>query len=470
MSDTAFRSKSDDMETLVQLDPAAPSRPARAATPRAFGSTWRVVLTLADQGVVSVATFATGVMISRSTQSGFGMYALVLTLWVLAGEVLNSLILTPHMLRLPRLNAVRARRFNGSLLIHQLALSSLLTIGLLMIAAAMFVLERPGRTGGDDRYALVALMTAISVGPIALRSFVRGVCFAMRDPVSALAIDCGVSLVQVAGVGVLFLHGGLQHWWAAVLVIASANLLSAGTWLAASRQRFAPSLRRALGDLARTWRMSRLIFASSMLWVAGGQAYPWLISLIAGHSAAGIWGACVALANLGNPLLMGIQNSMGPAIAHAHAERTPEQFRRYVTRCSIVFVALVLPPSIAFSLLSNFLLLHVNGGNYAGYGAVTGVLAFSLVMQGVSFPTSRGLFSLGYAGFDMLANVGPLVVLACFGPLLVMRYGLVGGAACLLTAQAVGSIVRVCAFYRLSRVRGTTATPLAIATYERSAA
>lgn len=442
------------MEPAIALIPDVaepPARPVRRLLAQGAGVPWRVVLTLADQGVVSVATFLTGVMVSRATQAGFGMYALVLTLWVFAGEAQNSLVATPQMLRLPRLNAQQARRFNGSLLVHQFALAAVITLGLLVASAILFAIEGTPSGLGLHGYSLVTLVTALSVGPIALRSFARSFCFATRDVPGAFALDLATSVLQLAGIAAIFFGGHLDHWWLAVVVLAGANLISAAAWTWMARDRFAIDARRALVDLRRNWAVGRFIFASSMLWAAGVQAYPWMISLMAGPRQAGIWGACNALASLGNPLLMGVQNLMGPAIAHAHAKHDLAAFRRYVLRCTVAFVAVVVPPCVLLAAGSNFLLTHINGGDYAGNGTVAGTLAAMLVLQGISFPTSRGLFSLGRAGIDTMANVGPLVVLALIGPLFVSRHGVLGAAVSLLVAQAAGSAVRFAAFLWITR-------------------
>ena len=203
-----------------------------------------------------------------------------------------------------------------------------------------------------------------------------------------------------------------------------------------------------------------------MLWVAGLYAYPWLIISFGGERAAGVWGVCFALANLGNPLIMGIQNIMGPAIAHAHADRDAAGFRAFVFRCTGVFIALVLPASALMAFFAEWLITHINGGQYAGNGHITAILALTMFLQGLSFPTSRGLFSLNRSGLDMLANVGPLIVLAAVGAILVRHYGVTGAAVGLVLAQAVGSMMRVIAFIRASRVPPAPTTDFAPLTAE----
>jgi O-antigen/teichoic acid export membrane protein len=404
---------------------------------REMAPSWRLFLTL------------TGVLISRATQEGFGLYFLAFTIWVLVGEAMNSLIGTPHMLRAPRLTGVAALRYNGSMLLHQFGLSAVVVVLLAFGAAIAFGL------GHLDK-ALMLICTAATIFPVVLRNFVRNYCFAVRDVPSVLVLDIGVSLIQLGGIGLLFYLKELHHhWWLAILLVGVANLVSSLMWLSTARERFAPLLSRAIIHFIHNWRDSRFIFASSMIWWAGLQLYPWLVSGISGDHAAGIWGACFSLANLANPLVMGIQNYLAPQIAHAHHDRAPKEFRRYVYRSIIVFTLLVLPVCFLMALLADWLLTTINGPEYSGNGMVTAVIAFSVIGQTISFPVSRALFSLGRADVDFYANIGPLVVLMTIGVYLVQTHGVLGAAISYLVAQIVGCAWRLVVF---STVKATPAS------------
>lgn len=416
----------------------------------------RTLLTLFDQGVFSIATYLTGVCVSRAGKAQFGWYILVFTLWVFGTELHNSLVSTPQMLRLPKLRGERARSFNGSILIHQLVISSIATLLLFCVAGSLYWFEA---TRG---YALVSLLGAFSIAPLALRNFARNYCFTLRDPITATALDVGVSVLQLGGVGLAFWTGSLQkHWWLAIAVVAISNLVASLLWLSMSRRAFHPRLARSWIDFKRDWPISRYIYLSSTLWTAGTYLYPWFISLLAGEVQTGIWGACFTLANLGNPLIMGIQNVMGPSIAHAFTERPLQSFRAYVLKCSVLFTIIGSIGALAMALLAEFLIQRINGPAYAGYGHVTGLLAITMLLQGMSFPTSRGLFSLGRAKLDMYSNIGPLVVLAALGAVLISRNGVMGAAICLVIAQVVGSLSRIVFFLAASAAPGNESLPIA---------
>ncbi len=411
----------------------------------------RTFLTLFDQGVFSIATYATGVFVSRNGESQFGWYFLVFTLWIFGTELHNSLVSTPQMLKLPGLRGGRAKSFNGSILVHQLTISLLATLVLAIAAAVIRVIAF---TAGDENlvgYSVVAFMGAASVAPLALRNFARNYCFTTRDPVTATILDISVSVLQLGGIALAHFTGLLKtHWWLAVVIVAVANLMASLMWLSMARGAFVPNLRRAWIDFKRNWPAGRYIYLSSTLWTAGTYLYPWLISVVAGTKQAGVWGVCFTLANLGNPLIMGIQNIMGPSIAHAFTDRPLQAFRRYVLKCSVLFMLLGSVGALTMALAAEFLIRRLNGPAYAGYGRVTGLLAVTMLLQGLSFPTSRGLFSLNRAKLDMISNIGPLIVLVGLGVVLIREMDVMGAAICLVIAQVIGSASRILFFLQAS--------------------
>lgn len=434
---------------MTDADPPSDSPAVRGTT--RLGVKTRTFLALSDQAIVSIATFVTAALVARSSQYGMGLYGLVFTIWIFGTEIHNSLVSTPQMIKLPSVRRGRVREFNGSLLVHQLILSTALTLVLLTAALVLFLLASSFPQAGVRDYAIVCLAAAVSVAPLALRNFARSFCFAIRDVPSALMLDVGVSVIQVGGVALaFFLHRLEAHWWLAVVIVSVANLLSALHWLTMMRHAFLPRLRRAVVDFRRNWQLSRFILCSSLLWTAGTYLYVWMVSLLIGTASAGIWTACFQLANLGNPLITAIQNLMGPAISHAFVGTALTGFRRYVFKCTAVFTLIGGAGAACLAVLSEYLIIFFNGSQYAGYGPVSAVLAMTMLLQGMSFPTSRALFSLGRAKLDMYANIGPLIVMGALGVILIHRFGVMGAAICLVIAQLIGSVSRIIFFLHAS--------------------
>jgi O-antigen/teichoic acid export membrane protein len=430
-------------QPILEATPAAPVQEKRSLLSYLRG---RAMIALTDQAVVSIATFATGFLVSRVSKDQAGLYAMSMGLWVILSEAHNSLVSNPHMLRVPKLSGGALRRFNGATLVHQLLLSSLLTFGTLLAANAAWAL-------GQAEEALILLVTAIGTLPVTLRNYARNFCFATRDTTMALRLDVGVSALQIALVIALALAHKLTAV-NAILALGLANFVSAGVWLAASSKQF--NVRRALlvPVARRNWRLGKWLFASSMMWVAGLYLYPWVINAMRDTAEAGVFGACALLASLGNPLVSAMQNYLGPAIAHDHDELSLAAFHRMVMRRTVQFAALVLPVSIAMALCSQFLLDLIFKGQYAGEGRVAAVLVFAIVAQAGSFTLSRGLFCLGYARVDTLANVVPIIILLSFGVWAVAHYGALGAAWALLLSQLLGFATRLVAFHKLKPIGG----------------
>ena len=98
------------------------------------GSTTREgMLTLADQAVASTTNFLTGVIIGRAcTKEEFGLYMLGFTILFFATDLHASLVSTPYMIYSPRLKGRAHSLYTGSSLIHELGLSVMVIIVLVV--------------------------------------------------------------------------------------------------------------------------------------------------------------------------------------------------------------------------------------------------------------------------------------------------------------------------------------------------
>jgi O-antigen/teichoic acid export membrane protein len=408
----------------------------------------RAMIALTDQAVVSVATFATGFLVSKVSKEQAGLYAMSMGLWVILSEAHNSLVSNPHMLRVPKLAGEPLRRFNGSTLVHQLFLSAALTFLTLLAANASWAM-------GHHTEAMILLVTAVGAMPVTLRNYARNFCFATRDTAGALKLDVVVSVLQM-GIVITLALGHHLSAVNAILALGLANFVSAIVWCVSASKQFRVRPRHVLPVAKRNWRLGKWLFASSMMWVAGLYLYPWVINAMRGTAEAGVFGACALLASLGNPLVNAMQNYLGPTIAHTHDEATPAEFHQFVMHKTVQFAALVLPVSIVMAFASQFLLDLIFKGQYAGDGPVAAVLVFAIVAQAGSFATSRGLYCLGRARVDTVANIVPIVILLSFGVWAVAHFGAIGAAWALLLSQTLGFVTRIVAFHRLKPAGGVS--------------
>jgi O-antigen/teichoic acid export membrane protein len=298
-------------------------------------------------------------------------------------------------------------------------------------------------------------LTGLCAIPISIRGFVRNLLFARRDVIGAFSLDVGVSAVQLGSVALLYVMD-LLDWWHALLAVGAANLAGSVGFFALARRMFQVNRLRAIVEAKRSWSEGKWLLASSMVWTAGIYLYPWVVYAMSGGDQAGIWGVCWQLASVGNPLVMAVQNVLGPQIAHAFVHQTRVQFRFYVLKSTTLFGIAVLVLAVTMALLCGWLLKNLFGPSYATSAEVAALLVFTPVFFAISFGMSRGLFSLGHARVDLFANIMPLITLFVIGIYASRHFGALGAAIAMLAGLVLGGAYRLVAFLRISGRHSTT--------------
>ena len=401
------------------------------------------VLSLADQGVASLANFATGVLVARGcTKEGFGLYMLGITVILLLTDLQGSLIATPYMVYAPRLRGEERGRYSGSTLLHQ-ALLSLLTVAVLAVAAV-------GTMFGLGPRGLEPVMWALSgtVGIIMLREFARRICFARLEIGTALVLDTACAVVQLGSLAVL----GRLHLLTTPRVFGLMGAvcgLVVALWLWWERETFRPRVGRAISDGRRNWLVGKWVFLSGLLWTGSTNIYPWLLASFHGTAAAGVFAACLGVVSASNPLLLGVQNLVGPRVAHEYAAHGPAALRRLVLRITALLAVPVTVVTVALMVWGDRLIGLLYGHRYAGNAAVVKLLALNLLVTALAFAYSRALFAVERADLDFGLNVATVVIMATAGVWLVRLHGPLGAACGLLVANVVTSLARAVLFLAL---------------------
>jgi O-antigen/teichoic acid export membrane protein len=398
---------------------------------------------LADQAVASITNFATGVIIARaSSKEEFGLYMLGFSLILLVTDLQTALIATPYMVYGPRLKGDAHARYAGSTLIHQVVFS-LFTM-LALVAAALVSRHGIGPHGLEPvLWALAAV-----VGLIMLREFVRRICFARLKLGTAFLFDACIGTTQIGGL-LLFAHFGMLSAGKAYWFIGVVCGLAVASWLWFDRKTYRLQLDHSVADLKTNWVFGKWVFASGLLSTASTNLYPWLLAIFHGPAAAGTFAACLGVVSASNPVLLGIQNIIGPKIAHEFAAKGPEALRRLVLRLSALVAVPLSLLTVVLLLWGGHLIALLYGKRYSGNGSVVAVLAFTILVTAVGFSFSRALFVIERADLDFWFNVVAILIMVTLGLWLVRVYGPLGAAVGLLTATAVTSVIRAIIFLRL---------------------
>lgn len=403
----------------------------------------RFFFTLCDQGVVSVTNFATGAIIGRVCgKAELGLYTLAWTLIIFAVEVPAVLTTTPYTVFGPQMRQSRRRRYLGSVLVHQLLLS-------IVFASAMAVIAIFGRRQDwlSESVSSVVITTAGVIVFINLREFVRRVSFAELKIGWALVVDVSACLAQVAGV-LLLLHFGHLTVSRTYALLGFTSAVAACGWLVLRWGRFRLDTRSCGRDFQKNWCFAKWVLGSWVLAAFAMYAYPWVLAAFHGTASAGIWAACSGIVALGNPILLGLGNHVGPNISNVYATSGARMMQRYVNRSSALFIVLLLPIVLVLAIGGERIVTGVYGKAYAGNSEVVCLLALNMLISALTYPYSRGLFSLERAKSDMIINVVAVTLLFTVGLVAMKSYAALGAAATLLTTSSITAAIRIGIFSR----------------------
>jgi len=400
----------------------------------------RSAVALFDQGIVSLTSFLTALLVGRTCgKVELGIFTLAWTLLSVISELSGALITTPYTVFSPRFSRGRNRRYLGSMVVHQAALSLLASALMIAVLTGIYALAWLSRSTTIEFASAAAALVLWSV-----KEFARRVSFAQLKMGAALATDMIACTLQLAGM--------LALWWAGALnvtntlvLMALSNGAAAVCWLWANRRKFRLEPRLFYSDLAGNWQFSRWVLGSGFLSSIARYLFPWLLAAYHGSSATGIWASCTSIVAMCNPVVVGLSNYTLPRISTVHAQSGLVAMRKRVNTFSIVLASSLLPVALALSVSGETLVTRVYGPAFTGTSAILALLAWNLLVNSVTNPYSQGLFTLNRAKEDTVINAMWVGFLFTAGIVAVRNYSVVGAAAALLAGSVLTAMVR--AFY-----------------------
>ena len=394
----------------------------------------RGIMTLFDQGIVSLTNFSAGILIGRlCSKDELGLYMLGYSVVLFGLALQQMLISSPYILIWPRLSRDAGERYTIGAYSQQAIFGGLLALCLLMAAAVAFSLH--------SRLWLVLVSYALASPFMLFKEMFRRVCFTHLAVGTAVLADAGVGVLQ------LLLLGGLayRHWLSAPTGVVA-------TFIAASSLGFALVLHNrrlprvevgaAQSALQKNWSIGRWIFCSQLLWAGSLYSYPWLVSHFHGTASAGVWAACFGINALGNPIMLGLQNYVEPRISHAFADGSREHVRQLVWRSTAMLAGSMLLFSLLIFFLGSRAVVLLYGAKYASNGLIIFLITLSFAAGSAGFAFSCGLFATGMGKLDLRVSFVYPIAFVCLGIPLVARFGPLGGAMSLALTNAISTLLR----------------------------
>lgn len=246
-----------------------------------------------------------------------------------------------------------------------------------------------------------------------------------RLTLTALALAFGFGLTGA------FWALAIAAWSAAILALRSLQV----------------RMRRARG--AHPSYGLRAIFSFSMIsWVSAlaSTGLIWADTLLLGAltnaSAVGVYNVATRLVTLAVFVMLPINASFTPHIAHLHHTGETRELARMYAAATSWIVRLSLPAFVALMVFPHDL-LRIFGHGFVAGASVTVILAVGQLVRAATGPCGTLLNMSGRVAVNMADNVGVLVLNIVLNLVLIPPYGIVGSAVAWSISLALVNLLRV---------------------------
>ena len=390
-----------------------------------------VLVCLVDQGIVSVAGFATSILIGRHSESELGIYYIALSIVLFVRGIQHQMICIPYTIYQHHHTDERSDQYRGSCLVQHFGLMALVLSFLVVLA--IFALNGLGiRESVPSLFVLVALMPIVM-----MREIARHYCFTHLRKVSALIIDASISFLQVGALFLLFYLGRLSGW-AAWAVIGLACLATVAMWYVKSGPKVSFVKPSISADWKQNWAFGKWAVAGQLVGSFSTFILPLVLAASVSTTATGFFAAAMTLIGLANIFNSGMTNYLTPRAAITYVEHGVAGLRSILTKTAILFIVTLGSFIILISFLGGWIAETIYG--FQNLHAVMTVLAITKLFEAMVIVTSTGLMVMEKikANFfvDICLMVFSLIAMAC----LISPLGIIG-AAWTLAASAIFSSV-----------------------------
>ena len=390
---------------------------------------------LVDQGVVSVAGFATTILISRyASSSELGVYYIALHIVLFVRGIQQQMICIPYTIYQHQHADQRSDQYRGSCLIQHLGLMALVL--LFLTAQGIFALNGWGEVeSAPALFVLVALMPVLM-----LREIARHYCFTHLKKVSALIIDASISALQI---GALFALGylGYLNGASAWAVIGLASLSTLAVWYLKSGPNVDFAKPSISADWSQNWSFGKWAVAGQLIGSLPTFILPLVLAAVVSTTGTGYFAAAMTLIGLANIFNSGMTNFLTPRAALVYVEHGVAGLQNILIKMAILFIV-TLGSFIALISLSGGWIAEAIYG-YKNLHTVMTVLAIAKLFEAMVIVASTGLFVMEKikANFyvDICLMVFALIAMAC----LVSPLGIVGAAWTLAATAIFNAVARL---------------------------
>lgn len=406
----------------------------------------RAVLALADQAVVSGIGFLTTIVIGRVCgKPELGIYALGMSVVLLAIAAQQSLISAAHTVFSVRLEDDARRQYNGAIVIQFVALCLLIALVLGAVSLGLGVFQEATETSRVLNVLLLVCPT------ILLREFARRFEFARFNMLGAFLLDLGIAVLVLTILSILA-YCSVLSGATALLAVGSACGLAGSAWWLTSRGEFRVVTASLADEFRRGWQFGRWVFGGQISFALVGFSLQWITAAMIGEAAVGVYSACLMLVLIANPIVLGLQNVLSPSIAKSMHEGGNQRVRRLVLRSTVALTLMMSVYVTIIAIWGDLILQQLYGSGFAGHGITIGLLGWGALATAAGVSSNHGLRAIERPELNCVAAVLGLVVGVVTAYCLIPSWGVTGAAIGFAVSCTLTSGARMISFVSVSRV------------------
>jgi O-antigen/teichoic acid export membrane protein len=394
----------------------------------------KVILALADQGFVSLNSFATMMVVAKfCSASELNAYVLAWAVLCFFRVIQERMLAAPYVVFAHQPDRPNPP-FLGSSLIQQAGFSVASIVILIGCAVLTNFLSAPEGLG------VCFAVIAAAIPPILLRDHLRAVsCTHFRY--GAAALLSGAALVLQFGIMFACYRYDLLTAAAVFAAMGIASLLPALVWLIVKVEpfQFVPEQFRSDWQVSigySSWLVAARFFPSAV-----NGLLPYLVLWLVSADAAGIWGSCMTLANVSMMFVIGCNNLFQPKAVVALQTHGKPAMQQVLGLSAVVFsIALTAVCFIYFFAGEQILGLAFNS-TLAQYGDVVTILSLHVLICSLSIVAGNGLAALEKSRGIFVGELFWSIVTVIAVMMLTPEFGLVGAALAICLGSLAATLI-----------------------------
>ncbi len=406
-------------------------------------SRWlKILMSLADQAVVSGVRFITTMMIVRTagTAEG-GIYSISFYFLLIAMAVQEALVCAPFNLYHAREVGDRKRRYHGSVLV---------LVGMVgILSSTIFVTAwGVGQYLGNttDLYLAMGVL-AIATPFVLLREFARRVELARMRIGAAFCIDAVSALLQVLFLWML-IQWDLLRIPGVYLTTAASSAIAALVWLAIAYRGNEFRVDSVGIEMQRHWAVGKWPFFAQVIGILHVFSVLWVIKWNLGDATAGIFATCNYVVFFVNPVALGVCNSLSPLAVQTFRQSGVAQVRSLIAVAMAAMGSAVCLFALATYVYADAILITLyKDPAFLGQGMLMFLLGINMALSVVHMMNDQGVWAVERPKWLLRSTLMTVVVTALCAVPFTSQWGLNGAALSLILGRIVGATYQSLNFF-----------------------